>query len=971
MTAAGKTKTPLAAGHGGNRTMSQDTVITPDSQALPDAVALAVSRLRPEDIYTDAAHKFKASGDRLRGGCPWHKSSSGTSFVVSQSSMQWYCAGCSCGGGPVQYLHRLRGGDGKPRGTEFIELGKELCAFAGVDFPEGKPPPEAQARYDFLSQRSALLANIIEFCQTKIRDEHKEYLHQRGFTPDDIAELRIGYYDVAALRKHLAGYDKTFLESCGVLWRELDGYLVFPWNDDRKRPLTLYYKWTAKTPPGGKPKTTALPNPKLDGNPIMESKHVPYCFDRARGEKNVVLVEGVTDAALAQVRGDKRVIACVAAQLSKGQVETLRRHKVESVTICLDPDKAGDNGITSCVKSLEEAGIKPLIAPRLPEDLDPDEFIIQYGIGAWKTHIDSAKTPLQRDIEAIAETKPDLLKLSSLLEPIKPKLAKLPRAELEGYLDLIKMACGVKTDFIKALRREITNAVKCDTGRESPVKAEPTANLPGLVEICQDDSGEPVFLLLNAGGDLEALSSVPNDCGVYVPPPKESMKWLLPHVAEVQRHFRGDSDQALFSDLVDYHKSISEMPSEGHYEMLTAWDIHTYLFDKSDYSPYVWLYAIPERGKTRTGKGCIYVARRGLHVESLRDAYLIRVAQDLNATLFFDVLNIQKKAEQNGTDDILMLRYEKGATVPRVLYPDRGAHRDTVYYSIYGATLIATNEHLGDIFATRAVQVTMPESDRTFDQDVKPETGLELKERLTAFRARHLGNELPEVRKPCRGRMGDILRPLVQAVMLAAPERTESFTVFCKKLEEERHEALADTFEAKLIEAIEALEEQAYDSKLDAGKITETINAGKPERFQKAQNTITRTLKSMGFKAQRSHGATWIEVDSSLLEKLRTRYCTHTPGKSAPSVPTVHFEENQGFSGDISGTERGQKSENVPPNGDTKFSVPKSVPKVHRASPRNDDERTSGTEGAENQRVYAGTDAHTNFVEGDFDEGVL
>jgi putative DNA primase/helicase len=267
--------------------------------------------------------------------------------------MQFWCEGCQFGGTPIQYLHRIRGGDGKPRGVEFIEIAKEICQKAGVDFPEKEINPEEQERYSFLSQRSALLANIIEFCQGQIRDEHRNYLHSRGFTDADIVDLGIGFYDVAALRKHLAGYDRKLLEGCGVLHDRLNGYLVFPWYDDRKRPLTLYFKWTSKTPPDGMPKTTALSNPKLDSKEVLESKHVPYCFDRARGEKHLVLVEGVTDAALAQVRGDRRVIACVAARLSGGQVETLRRHGVESVTICLDPDKAGENGILSCVKSLE------------------------------------------------------------------------------------------------------------------------------------------------------------------------------------------------------------------------------------------------------------------------------------------------------------------------------------------------------------------------------------------------------------------------------------------------------------------------------------------------------------------------------------------------------------------------------------------------------------------------------------------
>ena len=93
---------------------------------------------------------------------------------------------------------------------------------------------------------------------------------------------------------------------------EAQGLPIDP-NEDADPLITppIYGRWHAKTPPEGRPKTIALPG---EG-----TKRSPLYFDRARqaGHGHLVLVEGVLDAALLQVLGDTRVVACVAAQLSK------------------------------------------------------------------------------------------------------------------------------------------------------------------------------------------------------------------------------------------------------------------------------------------------------------------------------------------------------------------------------------------------------------------------------------------------------------------------------------------------------------------------------------------------------------------------------------------------------------------------------------------------------------------------------
>ena len=204
----------------------------------------------------------------------------------------------------------------------------------------------------------------------------------------------------------------------------------------------------------------------------------------------------------------------------------------------------------------------------------------------------------------------------------------------------------------------------------------------------------------------------------------------------------------------------------------------------------------------------IYLAWRGVHVESLRDAYIVRMAHNFGASLFFDCMDLWRKAEKQGTEDVLLLRFEKGARVPRVLYPERGPFKDTVYFKMFGPSLIATNKEVNQILSTRAVQINMPSSRRRFDKDIRPQDALELKARLTAFRARHMFSSLPDAKKPTNGRLGDIMRPLLQIVKLVCPEEEESFKGLLSEIQASRMLEKSGGWEAKIIGSIVGLVDQ-------------------------------------------------------------------------------------------------------------------------------------------------------------------
>lgn len=429
-----------------------------------------------------------------------------------------------------------------------------------------------------------------------------------------------------------------------------------------------------------------------------------------------------------------------------------------------------------------------------------------------------------------------------------------------------------------------------------------SANFPGLIDLVSENDN--TVYLIKEGEDLLIEQKYFVNGLDHIPP--QEVPWLLASGKSVINYYQrlsegteGTELSKTYTLILNYFKAISDLPHEDYYHLLVIWVFHTYLTEPCQYSPIISFYAIAERGKTRTGKGMIYIARRGLHVQTLREAYILRACHDLNATLFFDVMDLWKKAEQNGSEDIILSKFEKGLTVPRVNNPDRGPHRDTTYYNVFGPTVIATNESVHRILETRALQINMPEGTKIYDNDVIPEHAIELKARLLAFRAYFINKTLPEVPKPVNGRLGDITRPLLQIARIVNPEVEKILIKLIGELNKQRMIEKSETIEATIIKIVSSLENSVIAGKLGVEEITGKYNVGKPERHHSTNASIGRRLSAMGFeKGRLNDGSMAIHYDEDKIIKLKDKYGLGKPSEpSEPSESKVKTEPSEGTEG--------------------------------------------------------------------------
>lgn len=450
-------------------------------------------------------------------------------------------------------------------------------------------------------------------------------------------------------------------------------------------------------------------------------------------------------------------------------------------------------------------------------------------------------------------------------------LAVMNAAQRERFIKAVMgKAPGMDAADLEVRLLEVADRSKC--GGDGEAKPRPCAVFAGLVDIVRDDENRPLFLFLK-DGELHHAPTVERDGETLTPPERKHYQWHLPRLGRVLAHVH-DDDGRLYGDVRVFLEGVSDLPTPEHYDLLTAWAFHTWLTEPAEYSPLIAFYAVPERGKSRTGKALTYLARRGLHQECLRESYIFRASRDWEAVLFLDVLDLWKKAEKLGSEDLILGRYERGMTVPRVLRPDAGAFEDTEHFPVFGPTILATNEPLHEILETRCISITMPEARRNFPDPVRPEAVLPLKERLCAWRARTLGRVLADVDKPAHGRLGDIIKPLFQIIALVKPDALPALQRVLRVVQDERRAERSKSIEARVLQAILDLEAEICRGKLPLKDITATVNEGQPERMAYGEKKIGGVLRGLGFPGTRSgaNGSTEIHVDLEHLDLSAVKY---------------------------------------------------------------------------------------------------
>jgi DNA primase len=344
--------------------------------------------------------RLRKAGANFVGLCPFHKEKTG-SFNVNGAKQFFYCFGCQATGDVFTFVGRMEN-------VGFPEAVRVVAQKCGIPLPKrefSSPEEAAEARLrgKLLDLHEAAAAWFEEQLRSPGGALARDYLAGRGLSDEGIRKFRIGYAPDSynALRDKLSGMaDEQTLRSSGLFSSKEQGdgtqgpiydrfrkRVTFPICNEGGRVIAF----TARAlETGEKAGAKYINSPET---PLYTKGQVLFNLDKAkaaiRALEFALLVEGQMDCISVFLAGIQNVIATSGTAFTEQQVNILKRH-TSNVVVNFDPDAAGANAAEKSIALLTEEGFAIKIVT-LDGGLDPDRFVRERGIEAYKEAIRAAR----------------------------------------------------------------------------------------------------------------------------------------------------------------------------------------------------------------------------------------------------------------------------------------------------------------------------------------------------------------------------------------------------------------------------------------------------------------------------------------------------------------------------------------------------------------------------------------------------
>jgi DNA primase len=352
---------------------------------------------------------LRRSGRNYVGRCPWHDDSR-PSLQVNPLRQTFKCWVCDVGGDVFSFVM-------KAENVNFKEALEILADKTGVALPkkrkfdpktddrqtsvaggeEDRTAEQTEITKKQLVQAADWLAKVYHEALLNLDEAEiaRKYLKRRGIQKTEIEKFQIGYAPLETnwlvdkvqkkpTRLQILEIVGNLKKGCEDFFR---GRLIFPIRDEQSRTVAFGGRLIPDSPlsrDSWHKERKYLNSPET----TLFSKHkVLFGLDIARRQiketRRALIMEGYTDCIAAHQFGFGDAVAVLGTALGPVHLRLLERMGAEKIILMLDGDKAGqtkaesDKVLTDFIA--EGVDMAVLI---LPENLDPCEFLEQYGADA-------------------------------------------------------------------------------------------------------------------------------------------------------------------------------------------------------------------------------------------------------------------------------------------------------------------------------------------------------------------------------------------------------------------------------------------------------------------------------------------------------------------------------------------------------------------------------------------------------------
>lgn len=384
--------------------------------------------------------------------CPFHDDTK-PSLSISSELQIYRCFVCNHSGNVFGFLMDYLK-------ISFIEAVKICADLAGIDISElNDYQPKQQ-----LNKQEASLYTMHEeaskiyqlFLKSKVGLSAKEYLDKRHMSDEVIKRFQIGFAPLddslykAFTQLNFSPMDMArsglVIENNGRYYDRFKDRVVFPIWDENGQIIgfsgRIYYKQDDQAKYMNSPESEIF----IKGRTLYNYHASKEAIKKAGF---VYLLEGFMDVIALYKAGIENAVAIMGTALTKEHLVMLRK-LTDTIHLCLDGDKAGQDAMYKAGKVLEDFGFHVRVIV-IKQNMDPDELLENFGkeglLNALKAHVSYLEFIIQYYFDRSQMDNYDERK--NYLEKVAKPLAKLSDPlDIDYYTQLVSHKSGFSKEIV-------------------------------------------------------------------------------------------------------------------------------------------------------------------------------------------------------------------------------------------------------------------------------------------------------------------------------------------------------------------------------------------------------------------------------------------------------------------------------------------------------------------------------------------